>query len=224
MSESLFDPSFEQLPVELPLFPLTGVLLLPRGRLPLRVFEPRYLSLVQSALKTKHRMIGMIQPVEGAGDAGNPPLYRTGCAGRIVAFSEADDGGAQYVISVAGLIRFDIAEELPVRDMYRSVVPDWQPYRGDLGEDEGALDRDRLIEVLKPFFQRHTINADFAAMDKAKPERLVNALAMVCPFQPREKQALIEARDTAERARLLIALVEMALFAGPDIEGGGARH
>ena len=215
----------------LPIFPLTGALLLPRGRLPLNIFEPRYLAM------TRHRagagrMIGMIQPLDGRGDAGDPPLYRTGCMGRIVSFAESEDGEAQFLITLTGVARFDVVRELPAHMVsgeqppaphpFRTVVPDWRPYGRDLVPDDTADDRSRLMEVLKPFFERHNIAADFSAIGKAPPERLVNTLAMVCPFQPREKQALLEAPDTAERARLLTTLVAMSLHdaAGAD----GARH
>jgi hypothetical protein len=208
-------------------FPLPGALLLPRGRLPLRIFEPRYLAMTLASLAGS-RMIGMIQPLDGEDMGGTPALYRTGCAGRIVSFAESEDGEAQFMITLAGVARFDVARELALHDEpapqpFRSVVPDWQPYRRDLATDDAADDRGRLIRALKPFFERHKIAADFAAIEKAPPERLVNTLSMVCPFQPREKQALLEAPDTAERARLLTALVEMSLHddAGTD---GTARH
>lgn len=231
-----FDPSFEQLPAQLPIFPLAGALLLPRGRLPLRIFEPRYLAMTLAALGGS-RMIGMIQPLDGEDEAGTPALYRTGCAGRIVSFGESEDGEAQFLITLAGVARFDIVRELPPQMLsaqmpsgeqppapqpFRTVVPDWRPYGRDLVPDDTADDRSRLMEVLKPFFERHDIAADFSAIGKALPERLVNTLAMVCPFQPREKQALLEAPDTAERARLLTTLVEMSLHDAPGADG--ARH
>ena len=218
---SPFDQSFDELPAELPVFPLTGVLLLPRGRLPLNVFEPRYLAMTRDALG-HGRMIGMIQPQEGCGDAGDPPLYRTGCAGRINAFSETDDG--RFLLTLIGVARFDVAEELP-RDgrLYRRVRPEWAPYRGDLVPDEAAIDRPRLVGALKPFFERHKITADFEAIETTPAERLVNTLAMVCPFAPREKEALLEAPDLGERARLLAALVEMSLRT-PQGPGTGLRH
>jgi Lon protease-like protein len=218
---SPFDPDFDALPTRLPLFPLTGVLLLPRGRLPLNVFEPRYLAMTSDALG-EGRMIGMIQPQEGCGDAGDPPLYRTGCAGRITAFSETDDG--RFLVTLVGVARFDVVEELAQDGrLYRRVVPDWRPYRGDLAPDDAAIDRPRLVGALKPFFERHKITADLAALETTPAERLVNTLAMVCPFAPREKEALLEAPDLAERARLLSALVEMSLRTRGS-QGTGVRH
>src|SRR5215469_1686302 len=128
-----FELRFEDLPALLPIFPLTGVLLLPRGRLPLNVFEPRYLAMTQHALG-HGRLIGMIQPQEGAGDAGDPPVYRTGCAGRIVEFAETPDG--RYLITLKGVARFDIASEPARQALFRQVVPDWHGWRADFEEDE----------------------------------------------------------------------------------------
>jgi uncharacterized protein len=220
MTGGKFDPSFEQLPSTLPIFPLTGVLLLPRGQLPLNIFEPRYLAMTAEALKAD-RLIGMIQPQDGVGDAGEPPVYRTGCAGRITSFSETDDG--RYLIALSGLARFDVARELPRDRLYRRVVPDWQPYRGDFEDSAAAIDRARLLAALKPFFQRHRIAAEWPAVEATPDQRLVTTIAMGCPFAPSEKQALLEARDAAERARLLTALVEMAAHGGAET-GDSARH
>ena len=220
MTGARFDPTFDELPARLPVFPLTGVLLLPRGKLPLNIFEPRYLAMTLHALG-HGRAIGMIQPQEGCGDAGDPPLYRTGCLGRITSFSETQDG--RFLVTLTGVARFDVAHELDKQQGFRLVGADWRPYRRDLEEQEAALDRDHLCAALKPFFEQRGISADFDSIRSAPAERLVNTLAMVCPFAPREKQALLEAADTAERARLLVALVEMALKA-PSTPVGGQRH
>jgi Lon protease-like protein len=221
MSRSAFDPSFEQLPARLPIFPLTGVLLLPRGRLPLNIFEPRYLAMTGDALGAE-RMIGMIQPQEGCGDAGDPPLYRIGCAGRITTFSETEDG--RFLITLSGVARFAVAEELPREErLYRRVAADWSAFAADLEEPaEPALDRKRLVAVLKPYFERHGMTADFTAIAASPAERLVSTLAMVCPLPPRDKQALLEAADTAARAHLLMGLMEMSLRT--PVAGDGARH
>jgi uncharacterized protein len=221
MTRSVFAPSFEQLPTTLPIFPLTGVLLLPRGQLPLNIFEPRYLAMTRDSLSGE-RMIGMVQPQDGRGDAGEPPVYRTGCAGRITSFSETDDG--RYLIALTGVARFDIIEELPHDRLYRRIVPDWRPYRADLDEDSAvAIDRPRFVAALKPFFERHEISADWQAIENAPGERLVTAIAMLCPFAPSEKQALLQAPDTAERARLLTTLVDMAVRSG-NRPADTARH
>ena len=215
------------LPDILPIFPLTAVLLLPRGRLPLNIFEPRYLAMTRDALGGA-RLIGMVQPSDpqddGRGGGGlNPPVYPVGCAGRVTQFSETDDG--RYLITLTGVSRFRIREELPLLDGYRRIAPDWQPFAHDRerpGKPE--FDRERLIRGLKSYFAQRQIQADFEAIEKAPGEYLVTSLAMACPFAPSEKQALLEAADPDERARLLTTLVEMAATEPPTEESGGTRH
>jgi Lon protease-like protein len=221
-----------ELPATLPIFPLTGVLLLPRGKLPLNVFEPRYLNMVRDALASD-RMIGMVQPREddpttltgpqaGAEPANEmPPLYPTGCAGRITAFSETEDG--RFQITLTGVARFAISEEVPTLRGYRRVVPDWERYRADLADDEAAIDRPRLLTALKAFFALNDITADWDSITATPDERLVTSLAMICEFAPSEKQALLEARDLGERSRVMTALVEMAVL-GRATAGDSARH
>jgi uncharacterized protein len=224
MTRSPFAPDFAQLPKTLPIFPLTGVLLLPGGRLPLNIFEPRYLAMTRDAL-AEARIIGMVQPTEGQGDAGDPPVYRRGCAGRMTGWSETDDG--RYLITLIGVARFDIVEELPRNErLYRRVVPDWAPYRDDLTEGNpplAAAERLRLLAAIKPFFDRHGITADWKAVEASADERLVTTLAMACPFASGEKQALLDAKDATERARLLTALMEMAALGG-DTPDDSVRH
>jgi Lon protease-like protein len=209
------------LPASLPIFPLAGVLLLPRGKLPLNIFEPRYLAMTRDALATD-RLIGMIQPTEEEKPGQAPAIYKTGCAGRITEFSETDDG--RFLITLTGLARFEIGEEVPTNRGYRRVVPRWERYRTDLEETGGApVDRPRLMTALKGFFKLHEITADWNAIKSTGDERLVTSLAMICPFAPNEKQALLEAGDLVERARLLTALIEMAAHEGPS-GGEAARH
>jgi len=215
------------LPDILPIFPLTGILLLPRGRLPLNIFEPRYLAMTRDALGGA-RLIGMVQPSDPqddnrGGGGPNPPVYPVGCAGRLTQFSETDDG--RYMITLTGVSRFRIKGELPLLDGYRRVVPDWQPYAHDRDRPgRPDFDRDRLIRGLKSYFAQRQIQADFEAIEKAPGEYLVTSLAMACPFAPSEKQALLEAADADERARLLTTLVEMAATEPTTEESGGTRH
>jgi Lon protease-like protein len=220
------------LPQILPIFPLTGVLLLPRGRLPLNIFEPRYLAMTRDALGGE-RLIGMVQPNEPqqdnrGGGTLNPPVYPTGCAGRITAFAETDDG--RYLLTLTGVSRFRFRDELPLLSGYRRVVPDWQPFVQDLDAPPATgFDRDRFIRGLKEFFTQRQISADWEAIDKAAGEHLITSIAMLCPFAPSEKQALLEAADLDERARLLIALVEMAAIKPTpgsygEPAGGATRH
>jgi len=220
MSRSPFDPTIEQLPRALPIFPLSGALLLPGGRLPLNIFEPRYLAMIQDALKGE-RTIGMVQPREGKGDAGDPPVYAIGCAGRITGFGELDDG--RYEITLTGIARFAIVEELAQVKGYRPVRVDWSRFRGDLVPTEGGVDRDRLLGALKPYLKRHKVKTDWDAIAKTPDDRLVTSLAMVCPFAPSEKQGLLEAEGLPARARLLTALLEMAGTPGTT-ERADVRH
>jgi uncharacterized protein len=209
------------LPLILPIFPLTGVLLLPRGRLPLNIFEPRYLAMTRDALAGE-RLIGMAQPSDPRIVGENPPVYPTGCAGRITSFSETDDG--RFLITLTGISRFRIREELPLLEGYRRVVPEWREFaRDQANDDEPRFDRDRLLRGLRAYFQHHRIEADWDAITSVPGERLVTSIAMICPFEPSEKQALLEAPDLDERARLLTAIVEMAAL-NQTSDGLGARH
>jgi len=218
---SPFEPSFEQLPEALPIFPLSGVLLLPGGRLPLNVFEPRYLAMVFDAL-AGHRMIGMVQPLQPGGyagdglptaDGGRPPVHKVGCAGRIVSFSETEDG--RLMLALAGVCRFETSRELdPAQGGYRRVSALFSPYRSDLdhADELVELDRERLMAALTAFFRGRNLSTDWDAVKKAADSNLVTSLSMVLPFGPAEKQALLEAADTTTRAKLLIALLEMSAF------------
>lgn len=220
MSASAFDPSFEQLPEALPIFPLAGALVLPRGQLPLNIFEPRYLAMVQAAL-AGDRSIGMIQPnqLSDTQESVSPPLYQTGCVGRITAFSETDDG--RLLITLKGVIRFEIAQELPLRDGYRRVIPDYRPYRSDLDEDDGQIDREALFGALGRYLDKTGMEGDWSALKEAADESLVTWLAMGCPFEPREKQALLEAVTLSDRAETMLAILRMASL---DPESGSAHH
>jgi uncharacterized protein len=232
MSGAVSGPGQTELPATLPIFPLTGVLLLPRGKLPLNIFEPRYLNMVRDALASD-RLIGMVQPREDdpatltGPPADAPPIarlpavYPTGCVGRITAFSETDDG--RFHITLTGVARFEIREEVPTLRGYRRVVPDWDHYRADLADDDATIDRPRLLAALKAFFKLNDIAADWDSIAATPDERLVTSLAMICQFAPSEKQALLEARDLGERSRVMTALVEMAVL-GRATAGDTARH
>ena len=215
------------MPDTIPIFPLTGVLLLPRGRLPLNIFEPRYLAMVQDALKDE-RLIGMVQPSEAqddnrGGGALNPPVYPVGCAGRITAFTETDDG--RNLVTLTGVSRFRIRQELPLLSGYRRVSADWEPFAGDLAPaGEPSFDRERLVRGLRGFFAQRQATADWDSIEKAPGEHLITSIAMLCPFPPTEKQALLEAADVEERAKLLTALVEMASIQPTVRPDGGTRH
>ena len=215
------------LPEFLPIFPLAGVLLLPRARLPLNIFEPRYLAMTRDALGGE-RLIGMIQPRDPPGEHSiggmNPPVYPIGCAGRITRFAETDDG--RFLITLTGVLRFRIVEELPLLSGYRRVIPDWRPFAPDREiPDAPQFDRARLIRGLKSFFGQRQLSADWSAIEKAPAEQLIASIAMACPFAPSEKQALLEAADLEQRAALLTGLVEMAAIQPvTGEEDSGTRH
>lgn len=209
------------LPNTIAIFPLAGALLLPRGRLPLNIFEPRYLAMTEDAIATPQRLIGMIQPTEAEAPDRPPALYKVGCVGRITAFSETDDG--RYLITLAGICRFTIVDEIATTRGYRRVVPDFARWQADLADDRDAsIERPRLLAALKTYFAANNISADWKAIEESPTERLVTTLAMVCPFEPSEKQALLECETLAERATTLLAILEMAKLGGT--EGTGARH
>jgi Lon protease-like protein len=213
---TVFDPEFDDLPATLPVFPLTGVLLLPRGRLPLNIFEPRYLNMVADALGG-NRMFGMIQPSAADSEQNEdvPALYGIGCAGRITHFEETDDG--RFVLSVKGVCRFKTTEEIPTTRGYRRSAVDWTPFRDDLQSSEGALiDREHLVTAVRRYFSAKGLEANWEAIEKADDEYLVTSVAMLCPFDPSEKQALLEAPDLAKRSELLTTIVEMAALDQTD--------
>ena len=222
MSDNPFDPAFEDLPAEVPLFPLNGVLLLPGGRLPLNVFEPRYLNMVEHALGHQ-RLIGIVQPmVDGQPGLSAPDgtaLYRVGCAGRITTFQETT--GGQIQLTLRGLCRFNILDELPLLRGFRRARTDFTGYESDLAPDTGiTIERQRLLSDLRAYFEMENIEADWDAIKQTPDDRLVTTLAMVCPFEPHEKQALLESVDVAHRCKLIIGLIEAALRR--DDDGGAA--
>jgi uncharacterized protein len=219
MSRTAFDPEFDDLPRVLPIFPLEGVLLLPGGRLPLNIFEPRYLAMFDAALAS-NRLIGMIQPCEDCQGDAAPKVYETGCVGRITSFTETDDG--RYLVTLSGLIRFDVGRELP-SSSYRQVEPDYARFSSDMDEDQSKIDRDRLIKVLNTYFEVNSIEGDWEAIEQTGDERLVTSLAMICPLGAPEKQALLESMTLTERAEALTAIMEMATH-GSDGENETKRH
>jgi Lon protease-like protein len=199
------------LPTEFPIFPLPGAMLLPAGRLPLNIFEPRYLAMVEDALGHE-RVIGMIQPdPTRAATPTGPSLYRIGCLGRITSFSETDDG--RYLITLSGLSRFAVSVELEMVSGYRRVRADLDRFARDLepapDADPGAIQRETLLRALRAYFTSRGFDANWEAIDEMADEPLVSTLSMVCPFEPAEKQVLLEAPTTADRGRALLALLEI---------------
>lgn len=211
----------DQLPDALPLFPLPGALLLPRGQIPLNIFEPRYIQMIDVALGAS-RLIGMIQPEpESISKLGSPSLYTVGCAGRITQFSETGDG--RYLVQLTGICRFRVLEELKPDTGFRQARVAFAPFQNDLepGLGEAEVDRDGLIGALKAFSDANSIQIDWSGVEQAPNEALVNALSMMSPYGVREKQALLEAETLKARAEMLVAITEIEL--ARDASDGSAR-
>ena len=202
------------LPALIPVFPLDGALLLPGCQLPLQIFEPRYLNMVDDAMSGE-RMIGMIQTREG-GERARPRLARVGCAGRITAYAETGDG--RYMITLTGICRFGAGEELSTSTPYRQLRPDFDRFMRDLEDDESevVLDRLKFLAVLRRYLDHKGLEVEWDAARQAPAGALVNSLAMGLPLDPPEKQALLEAATLAERGRVLAALLEIDAAADDD--------
>jgi hypothetical protein len=211
----------EDLPPQIPIFPLGGALLLPRGQLPLNIFEPRYLAMINDAISAE-RVVGMVQPNSEAALAqqddadAKPEIYEVGCAGRITSFAETADN--RILVTLTGICRFRIREELASVTPYRICQIDCTEFAADLdaGQGEDQVNRERLLSVFKRYLDAHDMAADWESVNKSSNENLVNTLSMISPYSPMEKQALMEATDLAHRADILIALTEMALTAPGD--------
>jgi Lon protease-like protein len=216
--------SINDLPPTLAVFPLRGVILLPRSQLPFNVFEPRYLDMVDDVLSGS-RLIGMIQPDAAEGSVESPKgrdvaLKRVGCAGRVTAYQELEDG--RRLITLSGIARFSLKSEIDNGKAYRTFGVDYGAYGGDLAPEAATaeLDRDKLLRVLRAYLDAHRLKADWKAIAAAPSEQLINALCVSSPFGPEEKQALLEAPTVVARAEVLMALAEMDIAAGGS--GGGA--
>lgn len=205
------------LPDTIPVFPLPGALLLPRAKLPLHIFEPRYLAMLDDTLKTSHRLIGMVQPYATQGCA-EDRLHRIGCAGRLTAFSETEDG--RYLVTLTGVSRYRVRGEVEGFTPYRRCDVNWDGFARDLGpaEHDTGFDRDRFLTLLGRFFDEHSLKTDWEALHDAEDELLINSLSMLCPFEPEDKQALLEAPSLATRRETLITLIEFALRGGTTEE------
>lgn len=204
----------EELPAVVPVFPLAGALLLPRGQLPLNIFEPRYLAMLDAAIGS-HRLIGMIQPaLDKSGEEAKPALCEVGCVGRITSFQESGDG--RYLLTLTGIARFRVVQELTTLTPYRQCRVDLSAFEDDFvprkGED--AVDRKKLLSTFRDYLDANNMEADWESVNAAPNEALVNALSMMAPYGPREKQALLEAESLFSRAEMLVALTEMVLARG----------
>ena len=204
-------PKRFDLPDRIPIFPLPGAVLMPRARLPLHIFEPRYLQMLEDTLKTGHRMIGMIQP-EGEG------LAAIGCAGRVIAFSETDDG--RMMIQLGAVSRFRLLDVDEGFTPYLRARIDWSSFGRDIGapEEDPGLDREALFALLARFMETEGLSTDWDAASQAEDELLINSLSMMLPFSPGDKQALLESPTLADRREMLVGLIEFALHGGENEE------
>lgn len=200
------------LPDVIAVFPLPGTVLLPRARLPLHLFEPRYLQMLDDILKTDHRLIGMVQPYHGP--EGGKKLHSIGCAGRLTAFSETEDG--RYMITLSGMSRFRIMQEVEGFTPYRRCQVKWEGFGRDLGpvEKDSDFDRSVFMALLGRFFSDQGLKTDWHSLSEAEDELLINSLSMLCPFEPEDKQALLEAPSLSTRRETLVTLMEFALRGG----------
>lgn len=231
MKRNALEPDIQDLPSVIPIFPLNGALLLPGGRLPLNVFEPRYLNMIGDVLSMQQRVFGMIQthdhpqPVandrSGSDGKYGPPLHRVGCLGRLSGFEETSDG--RYLISLDGLIRFHVVGELDLKDGYRRAEVRYDGFSQDLDVNNPQIDRDRLITSLRSFFNIKGFTADWQVIEGCESEKLVTTLSMICPLGFADKQALLEAPTTFERSEILSTLLEMEVT-GHEMNPGGDNN
>ncbi len=209
-------------PSVIPIFPLPGALLLPRGRLPLNIFEPRYLVMIDDAMKTETRLIGMIQPQSETGKRGDKGLFSVGCAGRITTLSETDDG--RYLIGLTGVSRFTMVQEIEGFSPYRQAQVEWSDYVLDTKapkQDSDCFDREVFMSLVEKYFRAKSLDTDWDAFGQADEETIVNALCMICPFSAQEKQMLLEADDLSDRRKVLNTLL---MFESAGEESGGGMQ
>jgi Lon protease-like protein len=200
------------LPEVIPVFPLAGALLLPRGQMPLNIFEPRYLAMVDDSFRDGHRLIGMIQPdISHSPNEDKPTLFGVGCVGRMTQLAETGDG--RYILELTGISRFKVVEEISVLTLYRQCKVDYFPFVDDFTARKGeeAVDREALLAVLADFLKANKLTVDWEGIESAPNEALVNALAMMSPYGPAEKQAMLEAPDLKTRAEILVAITQIDL-------------
>lgn len=201
------------LPDNIPVFPLPGAIVLPRAHLPLHIFEPRYLAMLDDTLKTTHRLIGMAQPMS---KSSTNTLHSIGCAGRLTQFTETDDG--RYMVTITGVSRFRITREAAGFSPYMRCDVNWQDFDGDLGavEHDNTIERDQFLSLVGKYFQKAELSTDWDNLKDAEDEIVINALAMMCPFEPEDKQALLECKTLTARREILTTLMKIALHSGGE--------
>ncbi len=204
--------SKSDLPVNIPIFPLPGAVVFPFGTLPLNIFEPRYIAMIEAVLGT-HRMIGMIQPIPNQSKE-SKRLYPVGCAGKIISFTETSD--SRFLIELAGTLRFKLKKELSLLKGYRRIEPDWTPFLSDLKNDYHLLNLNELLIELKKYFDKNSINVDLNEISKISNEQILASIPQICSFKVVEKQAVLEANSLQDRVDILISLLRMYTLEGND--------
>ncbi len=202
------------LPSDIPIFPLPGAVVFPFGTLPLNIFEPRYIAMIESVLGN-HRMIGMIQPIPGQAKD-EKKLYPVGCAGKIVSFTETND--SRFLIELAGISRFKLKKDLGLTQGFRRIAPNWVPFYSDLKNDYDLLDLSELLVELKKYFEKNNINVDLEEINKISKEQILSSIPQICSFKVVEKQAILEANSIEDRLEVLISLLRMHTLEGDDRE------
>jgi Lon protease-like protein len=202
-------------PNNIPIFPLEGVLLLPKSRLPLNIFEPKYLKMIEDVLTTEHRLIGMIQPKSNKNNKTGSlhDFNNVGCAGRLISFTETED--SRYLITLSGLSRFDYIKKVETFKPYIKAEVDWGNFRNDgmLEKLSTSFNKDEFLKIISEYFKLTNLQTDWESLKKADDELLINSLSILCPFESDEKQALLEAKTIKERVKILITLMEMSIKA-----------
>ena len=202
------------LPRDIPIFPLPGAVVFPFGTLPLNIFEPRYIAMIESVLGS-HRMIGMIQPIPGK-EKDSKNLYPIGCAGKIISFTETND--SRFLIELAGVSRFKLKKELELIQGFRRIVPDWEPFYRDLQNNYDFLNLNELLVELKKYFEKNNINVDLEEITKISKEQILASIPQICSFKVVEKQAVLEANSVEDRVAVLISLLRMYTLEGNENE------
>ena len=209
---SRFTLDIEDLPKDLPVFPLPGVLLLPGGTLPLNIFEPRYIQMIKDVLSSSHRMIVMTQPIPESSN--NLDIYKLGCAGKLTSFEETLDG--RFLISLSGILRCKLLKDVDEKGGYRRMFIDFNSFLTDTQPNKEKIKRDGFFKILKSYFDIKGLSADWKTIEACEDEKLITTLAMLCPFSDAEKQALLEANNLNERAKLMNIILEMSVFGEGD--------
>jgi len=221
MDNNPYAPKFDTLPDTLAVFPLTGVLLLPHGNLPLNIFEPRYTAMIDDALSSS-KMIGMLQPHKPNGDGTNA-TYKIGCAGKITEYAETPDG--RYIVNLTGICRFHIKEELDTPRPYRIVQPDWKEFEHDVKIPKAlGVDREKLMSLLCGYFKQNGMSCNYDKFEDIPDNKLITTLAMICPFEPSEKQALLEKMCHVQRVETFMTMLEMATKTGGSNDDDTPKH